>query len=92
MYNFHKIRENSQESYFHHEYFTASDPDALAEIKRKPEKKKKKSNESEEEQCDSEIKIKKAIKPSRSLFPVHKEHSADSLRKVESEKITQNMF
>ena len=36
MYNFHKIRENSQESYFHHEYFTANDRDALAEIKRKP--------------------------------------------------------
>ena len=56
------------------------------------ELREQKSNESEEEQCNSEIKIKKAIKPSRSLFPVHKEHSADSLRKVESEKITQNMF
>jgi len=44
MYNFHKIRENSQESYFHHENFNANDKDALAEIKRKPEKKKKKNN------------------------------------------------
>ena len=26
------------------------------------------------------------------MFPVTKEKSADSLRKVESEKITQNMF
>lgn len=43
MYNFHKIRENSQESYFHHEHFNANDRDALAEIKRKPEKKKRKA-------------------------------------------------
>lgn len=42
MYNFHKIRENSQESYFHHECFNSNDRDALADIKRKPEKKKKK--------------------------------------------------
>ncbi len=49
MYNFHKIRENSQESYFHHEYFNRSDRDALAEIKRKPEKKKKKNNDSDDE-------------------------------------------
>lgn len=30
MYNFHKIRENSQESYFHHEHFNATNKDALA--------------------------------------------------------------
>lgn len=30
MYNFHKIRENSQESYFHHEHFNVNDKDALA--------------------------------------------------------------
>jgi len=53
MYNFHKIRENSQESYFHHECFNSSDRDALADIKRKPEKKKKKGAESDEENCDS---------------------------------------
>ena len=47
MYNFHKIRENSQESYFHHECFNATDRDALADIKRKPEKKKKKGADSE---------------------------------------------
>lgn len=53
MYNFHKIRENSQESYFHHECFTSNDRDALALIKRKPEKKKKKNNESDSEACIS---------------------------------------
>ncbi len=30
MYSFHKIRENSQESYFHHENFNANEKDALA--------------------------------------------------------------
>jgi hypothetical protein len=90
MYNFHKIRENSQESYFHHECFNATDRDALAEIKRKPEKKKKKGNDSEEEPCDSELRLKKLLKPQQRAQA--REQSAASLRKVESEKITQNMF
>jgi hypothetical protein len=42
MYNFHKIRENNSESYFHHEFFDRENINAMAEIKRKPEKKKRK--------------------------------------------------
>jgi hypothetical protein len=41
MYGFHKIRENAQESYFHHPHFLRSRPQELSLIKRKPEKKKK---------------------------------------------------
>jgi hypothetical protein len=44
MYNFHKIRENSSESYFHHECFDRNNRSALADIHRKPEKKKKKNH------------------------------------------------
>lgn len=36
MYNFHKIRENSAESYFHHECFDRNNRSALADIQRKP--------------------------------------------------------
>lgn len=49
MYNFHKIRENHSESYFHHECFDRQNEQKLAEIKRKPEKKKRKNEESDEE-------------------------------------------
>jgi len=47
MYNFHKIRENNTESYFHHECFDRSNENKLSEIKRKPEKKKRKNDESD---------------------------------------------
>jgi hypothetical protein len=49
MYNFHKIRENNTESYFHHHSFDRSSVLKLADIRRKPEKKKRKSEDSEEE-------------------------------------------
>lgn len=49
MYNFHKVRENNAESYFHHLSFDRNDEQRLAEIKRKPEKKKRRAEESEEE-------------------------------------------
>ena len=48
MYNFHKVRENNAESYFHHLSFDRHDEQRLAEIKRKPEKKKRRAGESEE--------------------------------------------
>jgi hypothetical protein len=49
MYNFHKIRENNAESYFHHHSFDRDNQCKLADIRRKPEKKKKKNEDSEEE-------------------------------------------
>lgn len=87
MYNFHKIRENSQESYFHHEHFNANDRDALAEIKRKPEKKKKKSNESEDEHSENDSKhkkIAKPIKPASVHSKIHIPREVFSTKKVES--------
>lgn len=36
MYNFHKVRENNSESYFHHQCFDRADEEKLSEIKRKP--------------------------------------------------------
>jgi hypothetical protein len=36
MYNFHKIRENNVESYFHHQSFDRNDEKKLADIRRKP--------------------------------------------------------
>ena len=49
MYNFHKIRENNSESYFHHENFDRYNEQNLVDIKRKPEKKKRKNEETDEE-------------------------------------------
>jgi hypothetical protein len=49
MYNFHKIRENNSESYFHHHSFDRTNQLKLADIRRKPEKKKRKNEDSEEE-------------------------------------------
>lgn len=49
MYNFHKIRENNSESYFHHQNFDRFNEQKLADIKRKPEKKKRKNEESDDE-------------------------------------------
>jgi hypothetical protein len=103
MYNFHKIRENSQESYFHHQHFDANNQEALAEIKRKPEKKKKKNTDSEDEnsQVDT-LKIKKIQKSTpyqtNSINYTPKFNSKQWLqqiisdKKVKSEKNTQNMF
>jgi hypothetical protein len=48
MYNFHKIRENNAESYFHHHSFDRDSQNKLADIRRKPEKKKRKSDSEEE--------------------------------------------
>ena len=39
MYNFHKIRENNSESYFHHQCFDRLNEEKLVDIKRKPETK-----------------------------------------------------
>lgn len=36
MYNFHKIRENNAESYFHHQSFDRYNEQKMADIKRKP--------------------------------------------------------
>lgn len=74
MYNFHKIRENSQESYFHHEHFNANDKDALAEIKEKTRKKKKKNHDSEDEHSDTDSKTKKHQKISKILSTLSKIH------------------
>lgn len=49
MYNFHKIRENNAESYFHHHSFDRSNEQKLADIHRKPEKKKRKNEDSEDD-------------------------------------------
>lgn len=57
MYNFHKIRENNSESYFHHQNFDRYNVQNLVDIKRKPEKKKRKNEETDEEiQSDHEEK------------------------------------
>ena len=56
-------------------------------------KKKKKGNDSEEEPCEEDQRVKRTVKPQKIVqSPCKKGHSANSLRKVESEKITQNMF
>ena len=54
MYNFHKIRENNSESYFHHQCFDRLNEEKLVDIKRKPEKKKRKNEDSDSEMSDHE--------------------------------------
>lgn len=86
MYNFHKIRENNTESYFHHQCFDRFNEEKLVDIKRKPEKKKRKNEDSDEEISDHEERslsrptLTKKIKEEKVQRVVEKE---PSLKKIE---------
>ena len=93
MYNFHKIRENNSESYFHHQCFDRLNEEKLVDIKRKPEKKKRKNEDSDSEMSDHEERshsrpvLGKKTKEEKVQRVAEKE---PSLRKIEEEKNTRH--